>query len=171
MTERTAHRMDTEPAGRRWLVLLGAALLLVVTAFGVVAMTRDDTEEVPAAAGEGASPGQATVGEQGAGSCVEVYDLDTLDNREVAFDGTVEEVDGDTVRFKVNQWYRGDSSEKVSLGGAAALTGVTSAGPGATLSPAARFLVAGDGGFAWACGFTQPYDPAVAEQWANVLAD
>lgn len=28
---------------------------------------------------------------------------------------------------------------------------------------------AGDGGFAWACGFTQPYDEAVAAQWKEVF--
>ena len=170
MTEPTTHRIDTEPSVRRRPVLLGTALLVAVaTALGVIALTRDDNDEVPA--GEEVSSGPVTVGGPGAGSCVEVYDLDTLDDREVAFDGTVKEVDGDTVTFQVNEWYRGDHSEQVSLGGAAALTGLTSTGPAAGLSPGSRLWVAGDGGFAWACGFTQPYDTAVAEQWADVLAD
>ena len=33
-----------------------------------------------------------------------------------------------------------------------------------------RYLVAGDDHFAWACGFTQAYDAAVAAQWSAALA-
>jgi hypothetical protein len=32
-------------------------------------------------------------------------------------------------------------------------------------------LVAGDDGFAWSCGFTQPYDRVVAACWAAVFQD
>jgi len=32
-----------------------------------------------------------------------------------------------------------------------------------------RQLVAGDGGFAWGCGFTQPYDADLADQWNEEL--
>lgn len=53
----------------------------------------------------------------------------------------------------------GVSSGTVSLT-ASGMTGtsVTSAG-GPNLAIGERYLVAGDGEFAWACGFTQPYDP------------
>jgi hypothetical protein len=30
-------------------------------------------------------------------------------------------------------------------------------------------LVAGDGSFAWSCGFTQPYDASVAADWKAAL--
>jgi len=49
--------------------------------------------------------------------------------------------------------------------------GMTSAGPGAALAPGTRLLVAGDGGFAWSCGFTQPYDRDVATAWAAAFAE
>ena len=37
------------------------------------------------------------------------------------------------------------------------------------LRPGARLLVAGDGGFAWGCGFTQTYSPDVASGWRSAL--
>ena len=58
----------------------------------------------------------------------------------------------------------------MTLRGAGVLGGMTSAGPSAPLEPGTRLLVAGDGGFAWACGFTQTYDPAVAADWATAFA-
>ena len=38
-----------------------------------------------------------------------------------------------------------------------------------TLVEGERFIVAGSGSFAWSCGFTQAYDPAVAADWAGVF--
>ncbi len=31
-------------------------------------------------------------------------------------------------------------------------------------------LVAGDGGFAWGCGYTQRYDGSIADQWIDAFA-
>ena len=104
------------------------------------------------------------------GSCVEVYDLQTLANRELAFDGTIKTLDGDKATFTVNQWYRGGDTGEITLAGAAGLSGLTSGGPAATLEPGTRLLVAGDGGFAWACGFTQPYEAEVARQWEEAFS-
>lgn len=103
----------------------------------------------------------------GIGSCVEEYSLETLANREVAFDGTVTGIEGEQVDFGVNEAFAGVSSGTVSLT-ASGMTGtsVTSAG-GPSLAIGERYLVAGDGEFAWACGFTQPYDTSVGEQWGD----
>jgi hypothetical protein len=43
-------------------------------------------------------------------------------------------------------------------------TSITSAG-GPSLAEGQRYLVAGDDTFIWACGFTQPYEAAVAADW------
>lgn len=114
-------------------------------------------------------PGPITPSGLSTGSCVEPYNVQTLANREAAFDGTVVRVDGDRVTFTVNEWYRGGDEPKIILAGASTLAGLTSAGDSLTLEPRTRLLVAGDGGFAWSCGFTQPYDAAVAAQWADTL--
>lgn len=102
-----------------------------------------------------------------AASCVETYDLVTLANREVAFDGTAASIDGDQVTFTVNRWFTGGTGDDVTLT-AMGLTGVTSAG-GPVLELGTRYLVSGSGGFVWACGFTMTYDSAIADEWAQIF--
>lgn len=164
--------MDTiTPSRRRPIAIAVAAAAAAVAVIGTVAAVNDGddpstttTTVVAAPAPDGAmSPG-------GMASCVEMYDRTTLDRREVAFDGTVASVDGDDITFDVNAWYRGGDGPTVTLRGAQVLGGLTSAGPSTSLDPGTRLLVAGDDGFAWSCGFTQPYDPTIAADWAATLA-
>ena len=161
---------------RLLLVAAAAAVALLVAGAAVVVARRDttsrdagnDTAPAPITV---APPGGATAPDRASlGSCVERYDLTTLTRRETAFDGTVDAVGGDRITFTVNRWYRGGPGARVTLAGASTLAGVNSAGPGASLQPGTRLLVAGDGGFAWSCGFTQPYDTTVAMTWAQALA-
>lgn len=172
MTDTDTHTPATR---RRTVALAAAAAIVVALVGGAIAITGNgggkDTADVAAPSTTPEDTGAPiTPGGTSTGSCVELYDLQTLANREVAFDGTVQQVEGDQVTFTVNQWYRGnDQSTEVTLAGAETLNGLTSAGPAATLEPGARLLVAGDGGFAWSCGFTQPYDADIAAEWAEVL--
>lgn len=168
--------------GRPRLLLAAAAAVLVVAVVGgAVALSAGDDGEpdrvateptTPTTSGEAITPGEPiTPGGPSSASCVELYDLQTLTNRELAFDGTVEVVEGDTVTFAVNHWYRGGDGGDVKLRGAELLGGLTSAGTAVSLEPGSRLLVAGDGGFAWSCGFTQPYDASVAADWAAALEE
>lgn len=161
-TERSdaPRRRPTTP----WIAGAAAAVALVVGLAVAAAVGRDDQPDRSDVAGAPITPG----GSAGA-SCVELYDATTLAHRELAFDGTVTAVDGDLVTFTVNRAFRGVEGTSVTLEGAAALSGLSSAGPGPALEVGARLLVAGDGGFAWSCGFTQPYDEAVADQWASTF--
>ena len=70
-----------------------------------------------------------------------------------------------TGTFKVNQWYRGGTLSTITLHGASTLRAVTSAGRITKLEPGTRLLVAGDGGFAWSCGYTRAYDASTATKW------
>jgi hypothetical protein len=99
-------------------------------------------------------------------SCVEQYSPRTVAERAFSFDGTVAKIAGDEVTFLVGHWFKGDGRDSVTLT-ATGMTGtaITSAG-GPHLVVGERYLVAGEDDFAWACGFTQPYDPAVAAEWA-----
>lgn len=101
--------------------------------------------------------------------CVEVYSLDTLPNREFAFAGTVTAIAGDDVTFDVEEAFRGDPGGEVTLGGAEFLASINPDNP-SPITVGDRVLVAGDGGFAWGCGFTQPYDDDVAAEWRSTLA-
>lgn len=141
-----------------------AAAAVALVAVGVIVTQSGDGGNDPVAQPPSTTAGAVTPGGS-AGSCVERYDLTTLPNRELALDGTVERVDGDELTLTVNEWFRGGSSSTVTLAGAQALSGLTSAGSEVGVEPGSRLLVAGDGGFAWSCGFTQPYDPEVAEEW------
>ena len=102
----------------------------------------------------------------GSAMCVEQYSPATLTRRAFAFDGTVTAIDGDRVTFTVNHAYRAAAGPTITLV-ATGMTGtaITSAG-GPNLSVGQRYLVAGEAEFVWACGFTQPWDAAVAADWA-----
>ncbi len=102
--------------------------------------------------------------------CVEDYDLDTLRNRDFAFDGTVTSIRGDSVTFRVNEAFRGAGSDSVTLT-AMGMTGTTTTSVGEpNLVEGNRYLIAGNDHFVWPCGFSQPYQPHIAAQWADALA-
>jgi hypothetical protein len=150
----------------RLAALAAAAVAVVAIVVGVAATAGDD--DAPERA---APPTDSPTSEPGgfSGLCAERYELGTLTQREYAFDGTVAAVEGDRVTFDVGRWFHGGGGGQVTLEGAATLSGLTSVGDALDLSPGARLLVAGDGGFAWSCGFTQPYDDDVARQWADAF--
>lgn len=120
-----------------------------------------------------ARPGTSSV--TAMGSCVEQYSLDTLKDRDYAFDGVVDEIRqsaGDTaedvVVFDVSRWYKGSNEGKTTRR-AYGFAAVTSAG-GKPHAVGERLLVAGDEDFVWECGFTQPYDAEVAAKWERALS-
>jgi hypothetical protein len=76
-------------------------------------------------------------------------------NRQHAFDGTVVTVGGDNVTLDVTEWFKAaDRPASTTLQGASTLSAITPNGPATALDPGTRLLVAGDGEFAWGCGFT-----------------
>lgn len=159
-------RRSPPPKGLRWVGAAAAAIALVA---GVIMVANRNEGDPEVAQPPGTSVEPTTPGGSSTGSCVELYDLRALTRRETAFDGTVVRVDADRVTFTVNEWYRGGDDSETTVAGASVLGGLTSAGAGLPLEPGTRLLVAGDGGFAWSCGFTQPYDAAVAAQWAQAF--
>lgn len=144
--------------GRRWAALGAASLVFAAAAF--LAFGRG----VPPGAGPDPSGGTNI------GSCVEQYSLANLTRRAFAFDGTVTAIAGDAVTFAIGTSYRGVLGDTVTLT-ATGMTGVSiTSAAGPTLEVGERYLVSGEERFAWGCGFTQPYDPAVAAEWAAAFA-
>jgi len=126
---------------------------------------------VVALGGRSAVPGVTPGGSIGTGSasCVEPYSKTAITHRTFAFEGTVSAINGEQVTFTVGKAYRGAAGGTITLD-APGMTGtaITSAG-GPNLAVGERYLVAGDDHFVWACGYTQPYDGAVAAEWAAAL--
>jgi hypothetical protein len=110
-----------------------------------------------------------------AGSCVEQYSIETLKNRDYAFDGTIKSItpdpaDGpDTVVFEVGTWFTGGSGADATKRAYGFGGGMTTSVGGAAHEVGDRLLVAGDEDFVWECGFTQPYDADVAADWDEAL--
>lgn len=145
----------------RWALVFGA-----VAAAGLLAVTfalgggRVDPSNIGRESDAPASNSPAT----GMASCVETYSVAALAQRSWAFDGTVTNVAGDNVTFAVNETFRGDLGADVTV--TATGSAVSSAG-GPVLEAGRRYLVAGEGKWAWACGFTQPYEAEVAAEWRD----
>ena len=126
-------------------------------------------EPAPIATDSGSDPDVVPGG--GFASCAFEYTPETLAQREVAFEGVITGTDGDAITFDVGEVFTGDVPDPVTLGGGLLLVGGGTVSAGEyDLAVGDRVLVAGDGGFAWACGFTQPYDADVAEQWRTVFS-
>jgi hypothetical protein len=156
----------TRSTTRRRPIWAFGALAAAATAVVVMAVIVNLGGGVPTPSSD---PGTGIGGDPGTGigSCVESYSPTTLASRDFAFDGTVVAIDGEQVTFDVNSAYAGEVGDSITLT-ATGMTGtsITSAG-GPSLSEGERYLVAGDDVFAWGCGFTQPYNEAVASEWAE----
>jgi len=129
--------------------------------------------------GNGTAPDEGIAGDEpivggepiaAAALCAEFYDLDTLADREIAFDGTLASADGDQVTFTVHDWFTGGSGDSATLN-AVGLAPGTITSLGASLELGQRYLVSGSGGNVWSCGFTMTYDTGIANQWATVFSD
>jgi hypothetical protein len=154
----------------RWAA--AAAAVAVAVAGGAFALTAGGDDDGARVATPTTVTTQVPINPGGTvQSCITTYDRTTLAEREYAFDGTVDavDVDADSVTFTVNRWFHGGEGSSITLQGAGTIAGVTSADASLPLEPGTHLLVAGDGGFAWSCGFTQPYDDAVASDWATVF--
>ncbi|MEX2080553.1 MAG: hypothetical protein WEC33_02970 [Dehalococcoidia bacterium] len=157
----------TNPAWRSAPAIVGGtAAVIAVTVVAGVLMTRGGSSTPTPADGTGdelTDPGGGF-----AGMCIELYSLERLPNREWAFDGVVESIEGFQATFSVNEYYKGDLGESVTLQ-AGPLTGVTSVGDDTVLAVGERYLISGDSDAAWGCGFSKPYSDDVAAEWQAAL--
>lgn len=174
----------TQAPPRTWwrdprFLAAAAAFVLLAGVLGAIAVGGDDDAPLdtaaPTAAPDGEDPdGGPAAGDPDAGDtqltqCVAQYDLQTLTERDYAFDGTVASVDGRDMTFTVHEWFHGGEGDTVTLDHGD-LSGMLFTPNGPSLEPGTRALVAGDGGFVWSCGFTQLHDPAIADQWRDAFA-
>ena len=169
MTQTTTNPSPTEQRGRKRYAGILATGVAAAAIVGVIVVTARNDDDNPAAAPT-ASVSSTETPSIGLGSCVESYSLSTLPNREVAFDGTVSAINGNDVTFTVNNWYKGGTDSTITLDGNGMVGGAITSTGGPNLNVGERYLVAGDGGFAWSCGFTQPYESTTAQAWHDTLS-
>jgi hypothetical protein len=135
----------------------GVALAAVL----VAALTLGGTAAPPPPTGTGDGGG-------GLGICIQ-FSMEELQARDFAFDGTVTAVNGDQATFTVNDGFWGveDGTSVTLTAGIGMLeeSGVALDG-GPLLVIGDRYLISGDDGYAWTCGYSLVYDPATAAEWA-----
>jgi hypothetical protein len=112
------------------------------------------------------SDGPITPGGGGMAMCIQ-YSTEILKGFDFGFDGTVTAIEGDQITFAVNTAYKGITGTSVTLTSPG--SGVVEQGAGLDFAVGDHLLVAGAGTTISGCGYTQPYDPAVAAEWAKAF--
>jgi hypothetical protein len=72
------------------------------------------------------------------------------------------------VTFAVDEWLKGPGDESFTVELDSTLQNSLYAE--FTVIEGQRYLVSGEAGFAWGCGFTVPFDEETAGQWRSALA-
>lgn len=141
-----------KPAGssrRLATVAVAAVAALVLAVAGGIAIYGN--EDAPPTASE--TPLELSTGEDNAlGSCI-MFSPGELDRvAEIAFEGTVTEVDGDTVTLTVDRWFRGgDDVSQVVL---RAPQGLQALIDGIAFEVGEQYLISAQGGTVNYCGFS-----------------
>ena len=141
---------------QNWTLGFGVAAIAVFFAWAL--LVRGPVSQSPQPVG-GADGGGA------AGICL-AYSVEELANRDFAIDGTVTAMDGDQATFTVNESFIGDMSGSVTLTAPVSSEDIAFEG-GTELVVGDRYLVSGDDGIVWGCGFTQPFSDRLAAEWAT----
>ncbi len=152
------------PVWRRWPAVAAGLAVVAVVAVASFAMMSGGGN----GGGDGL-PVDPGVDEPGGSlaSCIG-YSEDELRLREFAFRGTATEVTDTTATFGVSEWFAGNRGDSVTLELDSSL--LSEMYNDFTFAEGEEYLVSGDAGFAWGCGFTRPFDGDLATAWDAVLA-
>jgi hypothetical protein len=155
MTTPTKERAEDQNAPRRtWTVAVAAVAALVVAVAGGLALT-DGGETAPVAE---APPIELNAGgEDVMASCI-VFSPGELERvAEIAFEGTVTSVEGDTITLTVDNWYRGgDGAAEVVLNAPQGLEALIG---GVPFETGGQYLISAQGGNVTYCGFSGESTP------------
>jgi hypothetical protein len=157
--EETRMAENTQSGIPRWAVALSGVAVAVVAVAAIQLSSG-----APAPSPDPTDPGGGGVG---VGMCIQ-YSIAELQARDFAFDGTVTALNGDQATFALNTAFWGVEGTSITLTAGIGMTseqGIALDG-GPLLVVGDRYLVSGDDVFAWSCGYSLVYDPAVAAEWA-----
>ena len=154
----------TPRPSRRRRGLIAAIAVVAVVAAGALAAVQFGGDDETTSAGR-------PIGDAFA-SCIE-FTTETLAMAPIAFDGTVTEVDGDTVTFEVEHWYRGGEGDEVTVQAQSMVEGAPELNGGVGFVEGGRYLVSADDSTGQIvpaiCGFTVEYTDAMADQWEGAF--
>lgn len=160
----TMEREAPAPGRRRGLRIAVAASAVAALAAAVIGGY--------ALFGGGTEPrvvGGEPIGGGGMAMCIQYTD-ELLAQQAYAFDGTVTSIEGSTVTFEVNHWYKGGDGATLTLSAEGLTGGPNSIMEGLTpVEVGQRYLASGNDGFLWACGYTLTYDSDLADHWSELF--
>jgi hypothetical protein len=140
-----------EQKPNRWLVGIAAAAALVLAVGGAIALTGGGND--PVASGP---PMELTAGtEDVMASCI-MFSVEELARAQVAFEGTVTSVEGETVTLDVDEWFNGGDAEQVVLHAPPGLEALIG---GIPFEEGQQYLITAYDGTVNYCGFSGPSTP------------
>ena len=164
----------TESTRRRAPLTWLAAAAAVVVIAGLGAFTVMNSGQDSDTPGAAPSTNAATTTElfapgagATAGRCLPPS-ADVLSGADVAFDGTVEKIEGDLVTLRTTQWYAGEPTDLVTVKGPSEdLQALLAA---VDFQDGGRYLVAAsNGGRVMVCGFSAPYTQRLAALYGRAF--
>lgn len=156
-------KTEPTPAPRRTLVFGIAAVTVLVLAVGAgLAFLGGDGAPVASAPLELTAGGGDTMM-----SCIAFSPEELEKVAEIAFEGTVTSVEGDTVTLTVDSWFRGGDATEVVLNAPQGLEALIGAIP---LEVGNQYLITAQGGNVNYCGFSGPSTPEYRAAFETAFA-
>ena len=156
-----------------WLVAAAAAVVIVGA--GLFVLLDGDDDPITAADPEPTAPvsTEGTVTELTAPADTQarcmVPSAEAMSGNEVAFDGTVESMEGDLVTLVPSEWYAGEPTDLVTVQAPDEAMQVLLVS--VKFEEGGRYLVTSpDGERVMVCGFSGPYSPGLASMYAEAFA-
>jgi hypothetical protein len=162
-SERVPVRSHDDPASRQHLehimnttrtrnltVLGAAAAIIAVAVIGIVALSGDEND------GSDVAAVQLTAGESNTIASCMVVDAAILADMPMAFSGTVDAIEGDTITLSVDDWYKGGESDTVQIN---VPSGITSIYADVEFTVGNHYLVSAADGTVNYCGFSGAATP------------
>ena len=172
LTEETMANATDEPRTRnsmRWRVMAAAAVVAAAgVAGGIYAATSgSDTTHHAKSVLSLKLPKPAGAPHPGRGSACILFTTELLAKQAVAFSGTVDSVANNTVKLRVDHWYKGGTADEVDL----ATPGYPNAVQefGVSFETGHRYLVSATGGVVTGCGYTLAYSADSAAEFAKAF--
>ena len=111
---------------------------------------------------------ELSLGDDSANKCM-VPNVEILQQQSLAFEGTVNKIDGQQVTLDVKTWFRGDPTEQVIVTAASPQLRLALSGVEFTRGP--TYLVSATDGQVTMCGFSAEANPRLARLFAKAYAE